>query len=370
MCPASDTDGVGDAYFWEYLGFDPPDESAPQAAPRRQPADPSHGEEPDSAPKPMGAQKVAGEEVDTLVGTSAALAGGGGGEEKCGGSNGSELGPGGFRPISLEEAIQLQDLLIEEYKREEFQDRLHDAWASAKGDACEELRARQAVCLPIQGPVIARFGFEPTRRGVSHSVLAFRPHNWHPEVEDRNLTMQYLVTPPQQNTKWINGFEEPPRWWQRAQRSGPPRPVDPPAGGAADTVADVAARVEAPTVRGAPVSFGPSGGGVAPHSVAPKAGPAGGVAWASAGASEKRRSAASIDDAIDQLSRLQIVLAVPTLERLRASRPLRRFDDEIYVAQFALQSTSRNFSRFLESEEGKVWVCLGGQLWGNSIGGQ
>lgn len=112
----------------------------------------------------------------------------------------------------------MQDMLIEEYKKEEFQDKLHEAWAAAGADELKQLKARQEVCLPIQGPIIQKFGFEPTRKGVSQSVTAFKPFNYHPDVTDRNMTMQYLVNPPQQNTKWINGFEEAPRWWQRAQR--------------------------------------------------------------------------------------------------------------------------------------------------------
>lgn len=70
--------------------------------------------------------------------------------------------------------------------------------------------------------------------------------------------------------------------------------------------------------------------------------------------SGEQRPAVSVDDAIAQLSRLQIVLAVPTVAQLRAGRPLRRHDDEIYASQFVLQSTSRNFSKYLSSEEGKA----------------
>ncbi|CAK8991003.1 unnamed protein product [Durusdinium trenchii] len=61
----------------------------------------------------------------------------------------------------------------------------------------------------------------------------------------------------------------------------------------------------------------------------------------------------SIDEAITDLSKLQLMLAVPTVSELRMARPLRRSEGELYVAQFVLQSTHRKFNKFLSTPEGK-----------------
>jgi len=62
----------------------------------------------------------------------------------------------------------------------------------------------------------------------------------------------------------------------------------------------------------------------------------------------------SFDAALDHLAKLQIVRLVATVSELRAARPLRRGDDEIYSSQFVLQSTTRNFNEWMASEAGKM----------------
>jgi len=105
--------------------------------------------------------------------------------------------------LTVEQALELQDSLIAGYSDKDFQMRLHIAWLQADGDVCKETKARQEVCFPIQAPVIERFGFEASRRGVAQSVSAFRPLNEHPEIKIRNSKMSYLVNPSQQESPWI-----------------------------------------------------------------------------------------------------------------------------------------------------------------------
>eukprot|EP00439_Symbiodinium_sp_Y106_P035668 s3030_g4.t1 len=68
----------------------------------------------------------------------------------------------------------------------------------------------------------------------------------------------------------------------------------------------------------------------------------------------------TLHEAITDLSRLQLVLAVPTVSTLRNARPLRRHENELYVAQFVLQSTHGKFDRYLSTPEGKCELnpCL------------
>ncbi|CAJ1421717.1 unnamed protein product, partial [Effrenium voratum] len=54
----------------------------------------------------------------------------------------------------------------------------------------------------VQFPVLERFGFEGSRKGVAQSVAAFRPFNGHVEVAERNARMQFLVNPPLQDEEF------------------------------------------------------------------------------------------------------------------------------------------------------------------------
>ena len=92
------------------------------------------------------------------------------------------------------------------------------------------------------------------------------------------------------------------------------------------------------------------------------------------GGTTKPASAAppqSLDEAITDLGKLQVMLAVPTVSALRMARPLRRAEGELYVAQFVLQSTHRKFNKFLSTPEGKCHMhpCLKlGSVGDNEIG--
>lgn len=101
--------------------------------------------------------------------------------------------------LSLEDCIKMEDGLIKGYLTEEFQTRIWEAWKAHGDDAVAMAKAKQGVCLEVQGPVIEKFGFEPSRAGVMESVKAFTPEiNDHPEVAWRSTFMAYLVDPSQQ----------------------------------------------------------------------------------------------------------------------------------------------------------------------------
>lgn len=102
------------------------------------------------------------------------------------------------KSLSVREALDLEEELIAEFRRPEFQASLHAAWFAA-GDSLEQkLQARQAVCLPVQIPVVERYGFEPSRRGVALSVQAYAPLMKHPEVARKSRTVELLVDPDRQ----------------------------------------------------------------------------------------------------------------------------------------------------------------------------
>ncbi|CAE8693171.1 unnamed protein product [Polarella glacialis] len=97
--------------------------------------------------------------------------------------------------LTLEQGLELMDTLIAEFSKMEFQERLHKDWGDAGSDPITQGLARQAVCLPLQIPVISKFGFEASKRGVLQSTAAFKPFALHPEVKSRSDLLQTLVSP-------------------------------------------------------------------------------------------------------------------------------------------------------------------------------
>eukprot|EP00913_Durusdinium_trenchii_P035550 g33268.t1 len=89
--------------------------------------------------------------------------------------------------LLLKDALEMQELLIAGYRKASFQAALHRRWAAAAGDALLEAK--------VQFPILRRFGFEASRRGLARSLVAFRPLNGVAEVAERNAQMHVLVNP-------------------------------------------------------------------------------------------------------------------------------------------------------------------------------
>uniref|UniRef100_A0A7S4Q234 Ubiquitin-like domain-containing protein n=1 Tax=Alexandrium monilatum TaxID=311494 RepID=A0A7S4Q234_9DINO len=100
--------------------------------------------------------------------------------------------------LSLLDAMSLEDELIAEYEKPEFQRRFHEAWARAGGDQVRQKEARVLMCLPIQIQVIQKYGFEPSLKGVQQSVRAFQPLDDFPQLMLRSDLMSWLMNPPRQ----------------------------------------------------------------------------------------------------------------------------------------------------------------------------
>merc|ERR1719265_212037 len=67
--------------------------------------------------------------------------------------------------LTVEQAKELQASLIEAYSIPEFQSKLHGIFARLGGDPSEETQARADCCLPIQVPVVSKYGFTPDKKG-------------------------------------------------------------------------------------------------------------------------------------------------------------------------------------------------------------
>jgi len=98
--------------------------------------------------------------------------------------------------LTREQAYAMQEDLLAAFQDEAFQRRLVARWKAAGDDMVQQAKARQEVCLEVQGPIIAKYGFEASRKGVAMSVLAFQaPELGDEEIGERNRRLGYLADP-------------------------------------------------------------------------------------------------------------------------------------------------------------------------------
>uniref|UniRef100_A0A7S4VJ77 Casein kinase I n=1 Tax=Alexandrium monilatum TaxID=311494 RepID=A0A7S4VJ77_9DINO len=106
-------------------------------------------------------------------------------------------------PLTRDQAFAMQEELIAGFSEEAFRRKLGARWKAAGNDMVLQARARQEVCLEVQGPIITKFGFEASRKGAAMSVLALQA----PELEQdaeitaRNLLLGRLADPSKRVTR-------------------------------------------------------------------------------------------------------------------------------------------------------------------------
>lgn len=101
-------------------------------------------------------------------------------------------------PVQLtrEEEVAFQEELIAGYSEASFFPRLHKAWYSAD-DMIERMRLRQQVCMEVQAPVLGRYGFEPSPKGVAQSAH-YLGKSRDPEILFNNLLLTWMCKPDDQ----------------------------------------------------------------------------------------------------------------------------------------------------------------------------
>lgn len=101
-------------------------------------------------------------------------------------------------PVTLthDQAAAIQDELISEFSRLEFRRKLRDAMDGQEGDVSKQAHTRQALCHSVEGPVLAKYGFEPTPEGLAQHTAALVPLlRDHPDLAARNAKIALLVNP-------------------------------------------------------------------------------------------------------------------------------------------------------------------------------
>jgi len=97
--------------------------------------------------------------------------------------------------LTRQQAVAMEDEFVRLYGTEEFQARLRKAFEAAGSDTIKQGRARQEACLEVQKPVLRKYGFEASKRGVAMSVQAFSPFSTDQDIGERNALLAWLVNP-------------------------------------------------------------------------------------------------------------------------------------------------------------------------------
>jgi len=108
--------------------------------------------------------------------------------------------------LTLAQALELEDKLIAEYSKEDFQRKLHEAWEAAAGDEIKQKENRTLICLPIQIAVIGKYGFQPSLKGVRDSVRDFRHFEREPGIHFRGTVFNWLMNPDTQKVQEMPNF--------------------------------------------------------------------------------------------------------------------------------------------------------------------
>merc|ERR1712113_366369 len=97
-----------------------------------------------------------------------------------------------YRP--KEQVVAMQDELISAFLDDTFQQRLHAAWGDpAIKERLREVRRRQ-ICLEVQGPILERYGYENSHRGLMQSYFTSSIRD-DEEVGLKALIMEWLTHP-------------------------------------------------------------------------------------------------------------------------------------------------------------------------------
>lgn len=113
--------------------------------------------------------------------------------------------------LSLEEARLMQAELIELYKGATVQNRMKQFNESAKAVSEETLaREKEAFLMEIQTPLVAKYGFEQSAKGVQDCMMAFSVDeiNLDPDVFKKNNMMEVLLCAGAQIDAYMPGWQQ------------------------------------------------------------------------------------------------------------------------------------------------------------------
>ncbi|CAJ1340204.1 unnamed protein product [Effrenium voratum] len=88
------------------------------------------------------------------------------------------------------------DAMISEFLRPEFRYKLRDALTGSEGDMVKQAHARRDVCMAVEIPLLAKYGYDDSEEAVhQHSMaMASLLHDC-PDLVAKNLELARLVNP-------------------------------------------------------------------------------------------------------------------------------------------------------------------------------
>uniref|UniRef100_A0A7S4VYA4 Glycosyltransferase 2-like domain-containing protein n=1 Tax=Alexandrium monilatum TaxID=311494 RepID=A0A7S4VYA4_9DINO len=94
---------------------------------------------------------------------------------------------------TVEAVVAMQEELLRGFLDEQFQLRLHEVWKEFHGQPRQQEVERRSMCFEVQGPVLIRYGFEYSYRGLFQSSQDCRLPD--EKVGLRDYLMQWLTHP-------------------------------------------------------------------------------------------------------------------------------------------------------------------------------
>lgn len=102
----------------------------------------------------------------------------------------------GRAQMTKEQCEDMHDAFVTAYATPEFQAKLREAWAEAKGDKLKQLAAKQDTCFPIQMEIIPKYNFESSKKGLLDCLGVARIYYENDEViHEKGSLLGWLVNP-------------------------------------------------------------------------------------------------------------------------------------------------------------------------------
>jgi len=100
--------------------------------------------------------------------------------------------------LTEEQVLAIHHQLAKEYKKAEFQLRLHAAWAKSGGVKVHQRSAVREACWSVQLPLMLRYGFEESGSGLQDFTSSLTAAPQTAELETLRSTISWLLNPEHQ----------------------------------------------------------------------------------------------------------------------------------------------------------------------------
>mmetsp|Transcript_35572 Transcript_35572/g.63081 ORF Transcript_35572/g.63081 Transcript_35572/m.63081 type:complete len:117 (+) Transcript_35572:51-401(+) len=93
-------------------------------------------------------------------------------------------------------ALEIQEALIDEFMRPAFRYKLRDALDGSEGDMLKQAHARKDVCMAVEIPLLAKYGYDASEEGIlQHSAALALLMKDCPDLVAKNNELARLVNP-------------------------------------------------------------------------------------------------------------------------------------------------------------------------------